>query len=113
MTWGPQQGTSIHDHAGLWCVEGVFKGSIEVQQYELTAREGDRFRFEPRGSFHAGIGSTGCLIPPHEYHTIRNASSRPAVSVHVYGGDMTRCSVFEPEGEGWYMRREKTLGMDV
>src|SRR5690606_40789575 len=21
MTWGPGQGTAIHDHAGMWCVE--------------------------------------------------------------------------------------------
>jgi predicted metal-dependent enzyme (double-stranded beta helix superfamily) len=21
MTWGPGQGTPIHDHAGMWCVE--------------------------------------------------------------------------------------------
>src|ERR671931_89921 len=23
MTWGPGQGTPVHDHGGLWCVEGV------------------------------------------------------------------------------------------
>ena len=93
MTWGPKQGTPVHDHAGLWCVEGVFKGSIEVQQFELLERQGARFRFEPRGSFHAGIGSAGCLIPPHEYHSIRNAGAKPAVSVHIYGGEMDHCSV--------------------
>ena len=113
MTWAPGQGTSIHDHAGLWCVEGVFKGSIEVQQFELTAHEGERYRFEPRGSFQAGIGSAGCLIPPHEYHTIRNAGSRPAVSVHVYGGEMDHCGVFERASDGWYIRHEKRLGLDV
>ena len=74
----------------------MFKGSIEVQQYELMEHEETRFRFEPRGSFQAGIGSAGCLIPPHEYHSIRNASSKPAVSVHIYGGEMNHCSVFEP-----------------
>src|SRR5262249_51910930 len=76
MTWGPNQGTPVHDHGGLWCVEGVFKGSIEVQQYEMTAHESERFRFERRGSFQAGIGSAGCLIPPHEYHAIRNAGTK-------------------------------------
>ena len=25
MTWGPGQGTPIHDHCGLWCVEGVWE----------------------------------------------------------------------------------------
>src|SRR5688500_2185961 len=26
MTWGAGQGTSLHDHAGLWCVESVWQG---------------------------------------------------------------------------------------
>ena len=26
MTWGPGQGTPVHDHGGLWCVEGVIEG---------------------------------------------------------------------------------------
>src|SRR3546814_15103518 len=25
MTWAPGQGTPIHDHCGLWCVEGVWE----------------------------------------------------------------------------------------
>lgn len=113
MTWAPKQGTPIHDHGGLWCVEGVFRGSIEVQQFELVERHDDSFRFEPRGSFHAGIGSAGCLIPPHEYHSICNAAAKPAVSVHIYGGEMNRCSVFEPRGDGWYVQHEKALGLDL
>ncbi len=35
-----------------------------------------RYRFEPRGTMNAGPGSAGSLIPPHEYHTIRNPSER-------------------------------------
>jgi len=113
MTWGPKQGTPVHDHGGLWCVEGVFKGSIEVQQYELTEHRDERFRFERRGSFQAGIGSAGCLIPPHEYHSIRNVGGKPAVSVHIYGGEMSHCGVFEPATDGWYVRHEKALGLDI
>src|SRR5262245_5160389 len=26
MTWGPGQGTALHDHAGIWCVECVVDG---------------------------------------------------------------------------------------
>ncbi len=113
MTWGAQQGTSLHDHAGMWCVESVWQGSIEVLQFELVERQSDGlFRFEKRGSMQAGIGSAGCLIPPHEYHVIRNPSVEPAVSVHIYGGDMTFCNVFEDKGGGWFQRREKPLGLD-
>jgi 3-mercaptopropionate dioxygenase len=113
MTWAPGQGTLIHDHCGMWCVEGVFAGAIEVVQYELTAQDGERFRFEPRGTIHAGTGSAGSLIPPHEYHTIANPfSDEIAVSVHVYSAAMTRCHVFEPRGEHWYQRVPKALGLD-
>ena len=28
MTWGPGQGTPIHDHANLWCVECVYRGNV-------------------------------------------------------------------------------------
>jgi len=90
----------------------VWLGSIEVQQYELREHDGERFRFEKCGSFQAGIGSAGCLIPPHEYHLIRNPGGAPAVSVHIYGGDMSRCHIFEPQESGWYRRRQKTLGLD-
>src|SRR3546814_16841178 len=74
MTWAPGQGTPIHDHCGLWCVEGVWDGELEITQYELLERDGERFRFRAAGRMHAGPGSAGSLIPPHEYHTITNAS---------------------------------------
>jgi predicted metal-dependent enzyme (double-stranded beta helix superfamily) len=113
MTWGPGQSTPLHDHGGMWCVEGVWDGSIDVQQFELVEHHDDRFRFEKRNSFQAGTGSAGCLIPPHEYHRISNPARETAISIHIYGGDMNRCSVFEPQDGGWYLRREKQLGLDL
>ncbi|HEV2110677.1 MAG TPA: cysteine dioxygenase family protein [Gammaproteobacteria bacterium] len=110
MTWGPGQGTLIHDHAGMWCVEGVWDGQIEVQQYEIAERSGERYRFEHCGTIQAGTGSAGCLIPPHEYHLIRNPlPDRSAVSLHIYGGEMESCHVFEPMGGEWYQRCSKPL----
>lgn len=110
MTWGPGQGTLIHDHAGLWCVEGVWQGQIEVEQYEIAEKQGERFRFEHCGTIQAGTGSAGCLIPPHEYHLIRNPlQDQKAVSLHIYGGEMVNCNVFEPVGDEWYQRCSKPL----
>jgi hypothetical protein len=97
----------------MWCVEGVWEGSIDVQQYELLEQASENFRFEKRNSFQAGRGSAGCLIPPHEYHRICNAGDETAVSIHIYGGNMTRCAVFEPGQGGWYVRKEKKLGLDL
>ncbi|MEL6214493.1 MAG: cysteine dioxygenase family protein [Pseudomonadota bacterium] len=116
MTWGACQSTPIHDHAGMWCVEGVCAGTIDVQQFELMEHVEDegRYRFEPRNSYMAGIGSAGCLIPPYEYHLIANPCDRsPAVSLHIYGGDMDHCHVFVREGEtDWYRRVMRELSFD-
>lgn len=114
MTWGPGQRTPIHDHSGMWCVEGVWGGSIDVQQYEIEdADEAGRVRFGARNSYEAGVGSAGCLIPPFEYHRISNACDKTtAVSLHIYGGEMECCNVFERQKDGTYVRREKPLPYD-
>lgn len=114
MTWGPGQGTPIHDHDGMWCVEGVWNGALEIVQYDLVEHDGDRFCFQPIGSIQAGAGSAGSLIPPHEYHSIRNPSdSAVTVSLHIYSGRMMRCAVFQPLPEDrWYDRDVRTLGLD-
>jgi predicted metal-dependent enzyme (double-stranded beta helix superfamily) len=114
MTWGPGQGTPIHDHAGMWCVEGVWHGSLEITPYELIEQHDDRYRFESRGTMNVGPGSAGSLIPPHEYHTIRNPSRADnAVTVHVYRGSMTQCSVFRPLDNQWYSRDQRQLALDA
>jgi hypothetical protein len=58
---------------------------------------------------HAAVGSAGCLIPPFEYHVLANALDEPSITLHVYGGEMTTCHVFEPAGNGRYLRRERAL----
>ena len=113
MTWGPGQGTPVHDHSGLWCVEGVWDGQLEITQYELLERDGDNFRFRAAGGMQAGPGSAGSLIPPHEYHSIRNASpDAVAVSVHIYKAPMECCSMFVPRDGEWFVRADKALETD-
>ena len=112
-TWGPGQGTPVHDHSGLWCVEGVWDGQLEITQYELLERDGDNFRFRAAGGMQAGPGSAGSLIPPHEYHSIRNASpDAVAVSVHIYKAPMECCSMFVPRDGEWFVRADKALETD-
>jgi predicted metal-dependent enzyme (double-stranded beta helix superfamily) len=109
MTWGPGQKTALHDHAGIWCVECVVDGDMEVAQYDLVSDTDDHFRFEQRNCVVAGRGSAGCLIPPFEYHTLGNAAETPSVTLHVYGGEMDHCHVFEPSADGSYRRVRKEL----
>lgn len=113
MTWGPGQGTPLHDHSGLWCVEGVWHGELEITQYELLETNGDRFRFRAAGGMLAGPGSAGSLIPPHEYHTIRNGSRDAiAISLHVYQAPLETCSRFAPQEGDWFVRECVTMRTD-
>ena len=109
MTWGPGQGTPLHDHAGIWCVEGVVEGRMDVTQFDLVEEDRDAFRFEQKGCVHAAVGSAGCLIPPFEYHVLANALDEPSMTIHIYGGEMKSCHVFEPVEGGRYVRRDRAL----
>lgn len=113
MTWGPGQGTPVHDHAGLWCVEGVWEGQLEITQYECLEGGEECCRFRPAGTINAGTGSAGSLIPPHEYHTIRNASEDAiAISLHIYQAPITCCSIFERMEDDRYRRCARELSTD-
>ena len=113
MTWGPGQGTPLHDHAGLWCVEGIWQGELEIVQYALLEQAGGRYRFGAGTGVQAARGSAGSLIPPHEYHTLRNASADAvAISLHVYQAPLDTCSRFCPLGAGWYAREAVRMATD-
>ena len=110
MTWGVGQGTPVHDHGGLWCVEGVIDGEIAVTQYDVTPHDGNRFRIEPRGTLRAGIGDAGRLIPPTDHHIIANARvDAPSLTLHVYGGNLDGCRIFVPDTTGRYQQSVRAL----
>jgi predicted metal-dependent enzyme (double-stranded beta helix superfamily) len=115
MTWGPGQRTALHDHAGIWCVEGVLEGEMEVDRYELLEEGEDGVcRFVERGAVRAVAGSAGALIPPFEHHVLANARpDKASLTLHVYGGEMDHCDIFEPLTEsGSYRRRSRPLSYD-
>ncbi|MDD5544508.1 MAG: cysteine dioxygenase family protein, partial [Acidobacteriia bacterium] len=110
MTWGPGQSTVLHDHAGMWCVESVVEGRIKVSRFDLDQQSGDRCHFKSVGTVQAEVGASGHLIPPFEYHRLANAEEdRTAITLHVYGGEMDHCNIYEPCPDGWYIRKSKNL----
>lgn len=110
MVWGVGQGTALHDHAGMWCCECVYRGTIKVVSYDLHNDEDDPvLRFTPERTIFAGKGKAGALIPPFDYHTIENADAdEPAVTLHVYGGELTWCHAFVPS-DGGFVRERREL----
>jgi predicted metal-dependent enzyme (double-stranded beta helix superfamily) len=81
LTWLPGQGTDLHDHGGsagaLHVVSGDLVEDVVANPAEprLTVRE-----------LGAGLGHS---FGSHYVHRITNRSTRPAVSVHVYGPALT------------------------
>ena len=113
MTWSPGQKTALHDHASVWCVEVVVDGQMEVTNFQLMEeRAGGRCRFEQRETIAAPPASSGSLIPPFEHHIFGNVGATPSHTVHVYGGPMNGCNVFDPIGGGWWQRDRRELRYD-
>jgi predicted metal-dependent enzyme (double-stranded beta helix superfamily) len=113
MAWAPGQRTPIHDHAGIWSVEGVIEGVIEVTQYALLKELAGRYRFAPVDRGRATVGSSDCLIPPFEYHVLANdLTGRPALTIHVHGGELRELNAFEMGPDGWYERQSRRLFYD-
>ena len=107
MVWDKGQGTPLHDHAGMWCVECVYRGRIKVVSYSCKEENEGLFQFQREKEVFASIADAGALIPPFDYHTIENALETPAITIHVYGGEMTWCHAFEPVEGGYRMRRRE------
>ena len=110
MTWAPGQGTPVHDHGGLWCVEGVVEGRMAVTQYDVRP-DGDGFRVTAIGApLVAGVGSAGRLIPPTDYHVLANAlPDQASVTLHIYGGNLDGCRIFTPGADGMFQQTVRAL----
>jgi predicted metal-dependent enzyme (double-stranded beta helix superfamily) len=111
MTWGPGQSTPIHDHGGLWCVEGVVDGEMVVTQFDVGEETDGTFSVRPAGaSLRAGVGTAGRLIPPVDYHVLGNAlSDATSITLHVYGGSLDGCRVFLPLPDGRFEQHFRNL----
>jgi 3-mercaptopropionate dioxygenase len=85
MIWLPGQATTIHDHV-TWCVSGVIQGTEHEQRYLLR---GDG-HLEPAGAAMNVAGDVSGLAPPGDIHRVRNSGAQTAISLHVYGTDVSR-----------------------
>jgi len=84
MVWLPGQQTPVHDHL-TWCVTGVLKGT----EYEeiFAVRDG---HLEVVACNANQVGTVSGFAPPGDIHQVTNSGQDVAVSMHVYGTDITR-----------------------
>jgi len=81
LIWRAGQVTRIHDHL-TWCVFGVIQG---IEHEDLFDAE---LNLIGRSDNHAGDVSG--FAPPGDIHRVHNTARTTAISVHIYGTDVTR-----------------------
>ena len=81
LVWRPGHTTRIHDHI-TWCVVGVLSG---IEHEELFDEA-----LNPIGTRDNPPGEVSGLAPPGDIHRIRNVGDEIAISLHIYGTDITR-----------------------
>ena len=86
LVWRPGQQTPIHDHV-TWCVFGVIQGIEYEELFTLDDKRGCLVR---SGSSVNRLGEVSGFAPPGDIHRVRNAGHRTAISIHVYGTDVSR-----------------------
>ena len=84
MVWRPGQQTPVHDHL-TWCVTAVMQGS---EYEEIFAPGADGLRVVSRNR--NPVGAVSAFAPPGDIHRVRNDGTGVAVSMHVYGTDISR-----------------------
>jgi 3-mercaptopropionate dioxygenase len=85
LVWRPGQATPVHDHVS-WCVTGVIEGSEHEQRYELR-KDGWLVQV---GTSDTAAGEVVGLAPPGDIHRVSNIRPQVAISLHIYGTDVSR-----------------------
>src|SRR5262249_22889648 len=88
LVWKPGQATPIHDHR-CWCVVGVWQGLERETTYDLHGDSAAPY-LVPRGETESEPGDVSVLVPPEEdIHRVENCGTSLAISVHLYGDDIS------------------------
>jgi 3-mercaptopropionate dioxygenase len=91
LIWAPGQVTPIHDHI-CWCVVGVLEGREREQRFSLRQNSDGQRWLATTTDVMVMPGEVSRLTPPEEnIHQVRNAGGELAISLHVYGADISVC----------------------
>src|SRR5919202_4823191 len=81
LVWRPGQFTRIHDHI-TWCVLGVIQGVEYEERFDSD--------LNLLGTNENQVGHVSGFAPPGDIHRVRNIADTTAISIHVYGTDLSR-----------------------
>ena len=80
LVWRPGQLTRIHDHV-TWCVFGVIQGIEHEELFDAG--------LNLIGEADNHVGDVSGFAPPGDIHRVHNTGDVTAISLHVYGADLS------------------------
>jgi predicted metal-dependent enzyme (double-stranded beta helix superfamily) len=86
IVWPAGRITRIHDHVS-WCVFGIIQGVLDEEVFTLDG--GGEF-LARAGRTTNPVGAVNGFAPPGDIHRVANPGDRTAISIHVYGTDLSR-----------------------
>jgi len=99
IAWPPGHATPIHDHDGLWGIELVLDGVLQVESFAIAVTPS--LQLVPRETTPLGIGDHAAFSDRDYAHRCRNLSvQRPALTLHVYGGALERYRAYDRDAAG-------------
>ncbi|HEY0230008.1 MAG TPA: cysteine dioxygenase family protein [Dokdonella sp.] len=113
IAWPAGHRTPIHDHAGLWGIELVLDGALEVEEFAIGG-ELEQPQLNAQRTLMLGAGDAAVFTGRRYAHRCRNLSStRPALSLHVYGGVLDRYHAFHTDTRGSYRASAHHASVDA
>lgn len=108
ILWPPDHATPIHDHDGLWGMEFVLDGVLEVEAFDLSLNQHPHL--VSREASILGVGDFVTFSDADYAHRCKNLSSnRPALSLHIYGGELNTYRSFHEEDDHWTVTQHQTV----
>ncbi len=113
IAWPQGYTTPLHDHDGLWGIELVVEGALAIEEFVKGGSEADPV-LEHQRTLILGIGDATTFDGPGYVHACRNLSAtKPALSLHVYGGSLESYSTFHTHTQGRYTATRQTASIDA
>lgn len=113
IAWPPGYVTPLHDHADLWGIELVLDGALQVDEF-FSDGDAQQPELQPHRSLMLGSGDAAVFIDPAYVHRCRNLSAhQPALSLHVYGGELDRYQSFVEVSDNLYRIAQQQAVLDA
>lgn len=112
IAWPPGYVTPLHDHAGLWGIELVLDGALQVDEFYSDGDPSEP-ALQAQRSLLLGCGDAAVFTDPAYVHRCRNLSAtQPALSLHVYGGVLHEYQSFTEVSDNLYRLSQQQAVLD-